>query len=306
MSTDAQIAFYILQAFDIAILRRTGPGQYVFFGHEPEFYARIFPGTGEGPCVCPWVHSPMLDFFEQEAESFFEQGLEGSISSGVWQEDGKTDEQTALIAVATISHGVQIIIIRMLHDDYKERTGILRKAREQLLENQHLTHHLELFREKSRIDGLTRIFNRETFFEILQDEIGKVQTTKAPLSLIILDIDNFKKINDTYGHLAGDSVLRSLGNLLNETLRYDDIVARYGGEEFVVLVPRTSEEQVLRIGEKLRKTIEEIAFGELPTITVSIGCTMYVPGESIQGFIDRADKALYDAKNQGKNLVRMR
>ena len=123
------------------------------------------------------------------------------------------------------------------------------------------------------------------------------------MSLLLLDIDDFKKVNDTYGHLAGDAVLQSLGDLLLKTLRRNDIVARYGGEEFVVIIPYENQKRAAGVAEKLRQNIEAMQFSDIPSITVSIGCATYYLGESVESFLLRADNAMYEAKKCGKNMV---
>lgn len=303
MGTNENIACSILQSMGIAVLKRTGPGQYELFGQPPDFYADIFADASGKPSSSPWETSPMMEFFLDDAESFFEQNKEGALTSGVWQEDGKTGAEAALVAVATTYDDTQVLIVRMLQEEYNDRVSILRKARAQLLENRELSHNLEYFREKSRFDGLTKIFNKATFTELLHDEIKRSHSLDYPLSLLILDIDDFKKVNDTYGHLAGDMVLQAMGGLLANTLRRHDIVARFGGEEFVVLIPQGSRKQTLIIAEKARQNIAELQFADVPSITVSIGCTTYHAGETADSFIKRTDMALYDAKTSGKNKV---
>lgn len=306
MDAQLNLALDILRELDIAVLLRHGPKDYKFFGEVPEFYSEIFPASQEGPCNTPWEHSSMLEFFIEDAELFFSKNSLGALSSGVWQEDGKTAEDSALIAVATRLGRTDLIIIRVLHQDYSERVGILRKAREQLLENRELSQNLQIYKEKSRLDGLTGIFNRATFMEILREAVRNSNAGPHELALIMLDIDNFKNINDSYGHLAGDEVLRVLGRLLAERLRRNDIAARYGGEEFVVVMSGSGQQQTLKTAEKLRESVGKIKIAGLPTVTISLGATLYRHGEDPEQFIQRADMALYDAKRSGKNCVRLR
>ncbi len=313
MSDNSALALGILQSLEIAALKRHGPRQYELLGDAPAFYHQCFPGSDGSPNNTPWENSPMLEFFLDDAEEFFDGGGAGQYSSGVWQEDGKTGAGSAFIAVAATINNAQLIIVRMLHEDYQQRSGILRKARQQLLDNRNLVNSLETFKTKSRIDGLTQIFNRTTFMEVLQDKLETVRkrmaaskTPGAPLSVLMLDIDNFKQINDNYGHLCGDMVLQTLGKLLREMLRSNDVVARYGGEEFIVLISGGSHEQARKIGEKIRKTIEASDFFCVPAVTVSIGCATFNPGESMESLIKKADEALYEAKSSGKNAVRVR
>lgn len=313
MVNQEQLVLNILRFLDVAVLRRVAPRQYEFLGKAPDFYNDFFPPTAQGPCNTPWEYSVMLEFFLEDAENFFNRGEEGEYSSGVWQEDGQTDAEAGMLAVASMHDGVEVVIIRLLNDDYRQRVGILRKAREQLLENRKLATTLKEFKAKSQRDGLTKILNRETFMEILRNKISAMQHkimadefVSEPPSLLMMDIDNFKNINDTYGHLCGDMVLQGLGQLLTDQLRRSDIVARYGGEEFVVLILRGTPEQVYKIADKVRAAIEANNFGWAPRITVSVGCATYIPGESVENFIHRADDAMYDAKHRGKNIVCVR
>ena len=306
MTDNERLGFTLLNSFNFAVLRRTAPGEYAFFGLPPAFYTTLFPVVDGAPCTTPWDVSPMLEFFLGEAEEFFSGGETGSITSGVWEEDGLTREDTALKAIAANLGESQVIIITLLEDEYTERLGVLRKAREQLQENRQLASNLSIFKEKSRIDGLTSIFNRTTFMELLFDEIKRSQILEYPLVILILDVDNFKKVNDTYGHLTGDKVLRSLGATLKNTLRRNDIVARYGGEEFVVLIPHIPVDEAAQVAEKVRGAVEMMVVPDAPVVTVSIGCTAYVPDESAEDFFKRADSALYAAKHGGKNMVCVR
>jgi diguanylate cyclase (GGDEF)-like protein len=301
-----ELALTILQALEIAVLSRIGPGQYVFYGHVPEFYEELYPSDADGPCTRPWEHSSMLEYFLDDAELFFIRNLPGSINSGVWQEDGTCDGEQALYAQAMIVGDEQFLIIRLLKEDFRERLRVLRKAREQLLEHRSLSSDLETYRHKSSVDGLTQVLNKEAFIERLGKEMELAQENSASLSVAMIDIDFFKRVNDEYGHLCGDAVLASLGQLLRQTLRRQDIVARFGGEEFVIVTPFTTLGQCCRTVEKLRKIIEEHDFSPVPKITVSIGCTGYILGETWESFLQRADIALYDAKHSGRNAVKIR
>jgi diguanylate cyclase (GGDEF)-like protein len=289
-------------------LRRIGEREYEIFGEVPEFYQRLFPGEDGKPEVAPWKISGMLEFFLEDAEAFFDRNSGGvsTLSSGVWQEEGLQTGKLALLTTAMCVDDEKLLIIRLLSDDFVDRRRILQKAREHLLERRILHNDLETYRHKANFDSLTSLCNRAAFMEALEDETGRVTSDGGDLSLLMMDIDDFKGINDVYGHLAGDTVLASLGQLLGQLLRRGDIAARYGGEEFAILAPFTTQQQALRVAEKLRKGIAEHNFGSLPPVTVSIGCTAYLPGELMDSFVQRADLALYDAKNSGKNLVRLR
>lgn len=302
----ANLAESIIEALDIAILRRTGEREYELFGRVPEFYPRLFPGEGGRPDNEPWRHSAMLEFFLDEAELFFSRNIEGTLSSGIWQEEEVQTGRQALMAVAMCVEHEQVMVIRLLSEEFVDRTRILQKAREHLLERRVLHNDIEVYKHKAHFDVLTSLHNRASFMDALHREIAQATEAGSDLSLLMMDIDDFKGINDVYGHLAGDTVLTTLGRLLREFVRREDIACRYGGEEFAVLAPLTLQHQAIRMAEKLRKAIAECNFGSLPPITVSIGCATYRRGEDAASLIGRADVALYDAKRSGKNMVRMR
>jgi diguanylate cyclase (GGDEF)-like protein len=157
-------------------------------------------------------------------------------------------------------------------------------------------------------DGLTRIHNRQHFDQTMLVELKRHQRQGQSLSLLMLDLDHFKSINDTYGHQAGDLVLREMGKLLTTTLRESDYPARYGGEEFVVILPHTSEEQAWNLAERIRRKLAAKRFeyrGQVFRVTTSIGIAGVMPN-SLQPsgeLIRLADHALYMAKAGGRNMV---
>jgi diguanylate cyclase (GGDEF)-like protein len=164
--------------------------------------------------------------------------------------------------------------------------------------------HAEI--EKMAItDGLTGLFNHRNFQEKLTAEFRRLERFSAPLSLLLIDIDFFKKINDTYGHPAGDEVLREVAGVIRETIRNVDIPARYGGEEFAALLPGTNHEGALKMAERLRETIAERRFrieGKELRVSVSIGAaTSPHDAGAKEELVEKADKALYNAKRNGRN-----
>ena len=152
-------------------------------------------------------------------------------------------------------------------------------------------------------DALTKVYNRHYFYQVLEKEMYRGDRYEKPLSFIAFDIDNFKKVNDTFGHDVGDSVLIELCRLCEDTIRKSDIFARIGGEEFVILATETKLEQAMYIAEKIRNTIDEYSFKTVGHITVSLGITEYIKGDTKDALYKRADIALYKAKNSGKNRV---
>jgi diguanylate cyclase (GGDEF)-like protein len=153
-------------------------------------------------------------------------------------------------------------------------------------------------------DSLTGIANRRIFLESLGGAISFAQRHQTPLSIIMADLDDFKSVNDTFGHNAGDQVLQAFAALLRENSRQEDLAARFGGEEFIMMLPGTGAEEAAVLGERLRRHCKEITSTVFSIrVTASFGVAAYQPGDTVDGFIERADQALYDAKMMGKNQV---
>ena len=163
------------------------------------------------------------------------------------------------------------------------------------------------FQQLSITDSLTGLYNKSYFYTTLSREIQTISGRATPLSLMVLDVDHFKNINDTYGHAAGDIVLESLGKLMLSGVRQSDIVCRYGGEEFSIILPGTPVHHADYLAERIRKQFEtslfDISAGHRVSATISIGVAHYLDGEDDTSLFQRADKALYTAKSQGRNQV---
>ena len=176
-----------------------------------------------------------------------------------------------------------------------------RRAEEALRESE------ERYRNLSQTDSLTGLYNSRYLHERLPAEIERAERYGRPLSLLVLDCDNFKSINDCYGHLEGDKVLISLAEIIGQCLRRTDSAFRYGGEEFVVLLPEAGEQASVALANRLREMFANqkvlSAAGEEIRCTVSIGVSRHVPGDSENSLIRRADEACYGAKGRGKNCV---
>jgi two-component system, cell cycle response regulator len=160
------------------------------------------------------------------------------------------------------------------------------------------------------VDELTGVYNRRVLFEHLEDEVTRSKRYGNALSMLMLDLDWFKQVNDRYGHAAGDAVLKEFSQRLCRSVRGVDLVCRYGGEEFCVILPQTSLGKAMRAAEHIRTAIQRKPFeydGTAIPMTVSIGLTSFVPDEvdSPTDLLERADKALYEAKNGGRNQVRI-
>jgi diguanylate cyclase (GGDEF)-like protein len=171
------------------------------------------------------------------------------------------------------------------------------------IENQY---HEEIYR-LTTVDGLTQVFNRRYFLEQLDREVSRAKRYRRELSLILFDIDHFKVINDTYGHLAGDYVLKQLATVIKGKIRREDLLARYGGEEFVIVLPEIDGPNAIAFAEKIRKLVEKAPFKFEDTkiaVTVSIGVCTCTDQDDAAALIKRADEKLYDAKGAGRNCVR--
>ena len=164
-------------------------------------------------------------------------------------------------------------------------------------------------RENSVRDALTGCFTRGHALEMIDAELRRARRSQTPVSLIMFDLDHFKDVNDRYGHLCGDAVLGVIGKRMKEVLRGSDLKCRYGGEEFLVLLPETPLHGARRVADTLRREIAERPVpwsGEALTITASFGLAQTLPGEvNVQAVIARADQALYRAKDDGRNCVRI-
>src|SRR5690606_33528442 len=166
-------------------------------------------------------------------------------------------------------------------------------------------YHEEIYK-MTIVDGLTQIHNKRYLYEALEREITRARRHDRCLALLLFDIDYFKRINDHYGHLAGDHVLRELADAVKLRIRRDEVFARYGGEEFVIVLPETTLEGAQALAESIRAKVEEHDFtfqNERIAVTISIGCAVLIGDEAANDLIRRADEMLYEAKRSGRNRV---
>jgi diguanylate cyclase (GGDEF)-like protein len=190
-----------------------------------------------------------------------------------------------------------------------DRRRILEAAAALLAVSVKNTQLIRDLRENSVRDPLTGCFLRTHSLDVIDAEVRRARRSQTPVSLIMFDLDRFKDVNDRYGHLCGDAVLSAVGKRMREVLRGSDLKCRYGGEEFLVLLPETPLHGARRVAETLRREIAERPIpwaGEALTITASFGLAQTTPGEvNVQALIARADQALYRAKEDGRNCVRI-
>jgi len=153
-------------------------------------------------------------------------------------------------------------------------------------------------------DELTKVFNRNTIFDFLENEIVRLKRRESNLSLLMFDIDHFKKANDTYGHLVGDQILYKIIRIIRKIVRESDLIGRFGGDEFIIILPDTDIEEAKEITERLLSKIRKEKFkfkDKSITITISMGVTKYIKNETITKLTERVDEALYEAKNNGRD-----
>jgi len=165
--------------------------------------------------------------------------------------------------------------------------------------------------ELTIIDGLTELYNFRYFRNKLADELRRADRYRQKLSVLMMDLDHFKEINDRFGHQTGNVILREVSNIIRHCVRDIDVVARYGGEEFVVILPQTDEGEALVIAERIRDSIEKFLFAESRGrreihLTISIGIATYPEGiHSLDQLLEKVDKAMYKAKADGRNIVKV-
>ena len=232
-----------------------------------------------------------------------------------------------LTKVIKQKNGADVIVVTGYSDDYSYEEAInigasdfvikpvrleelLLRMRRVLKERQlstERTRMMEKLQKLATTDGLTKLYNSRSFYSQLELEVDRFNRYKHPLSLLLLDIDNFKRFNDTYGHLEGDKVLVRFSQIIKDCLRINDSAYRYGGEEFTVILPETDGDKAKTVAQRIRSTLEAETFTPTPDqsakITISIGVTQYYPKEELSSFIRRADQAMYFSKQNGRNRV---
>jgi len=239
--------------------------------------------------------------------------------SYIWIEDsGKIVEYTKDKTVARMigSHS-NIHIKESLNEKLRSQNELLlsdNSSLESLVEkrtieleklNKQLQEKIELSEYHAAYDIVTGIYTRRKFEEIFIKELNRVKRYSYPLSIILLDIDNFKQFNDNYGHKMGDKILWELSTMLKENIRDIDTVARWGGEEFIIILPNTSKEDAVNKAEHLRQKIEFDVSVDSKKITCSFGITSYIEGDDSNSIFIRSDEALYLAKNNNRNNVKV-
>jgi diguanylate cyclase (GGDEF)-like protein len=176
------------------------------------------------------------------------------------------------------------------------------------LERERALDSAEAYAHAATVDPVTGVFNRRYIQIRLDEELQRSQRHQIPLALLMIDIDDFKRVNDSHGHLAGDTILRDVGDILRRSVRVFDVCARFGGEEFVIIMPGSTSENAMRIAERIRERIEHYRPADsvlaMTRVTVSVGLAVSSAGSTVGQLLERADQALYEAKRAGKNCIR--
>lgn len=279
---------------------------------EDQFNAELFlPANITKDQQEPWV-SHLLGVARRFNGGKNIQGYQVSFLPGTEQSDLCVPERSQLVTEPLMlgdePFGALIICSEEASTLGQDRAKILHSATTHLALAMRNGLAYRKLKERADHDGLTRISNRQNFDQRLREEMKRHQRHSQDLSIMMLDLDFFKSVNDTYGHLAGDMVLREVGRILQHTVRECDFPARYGGEEFVIILPQTGEDQAWLLAERIRNIIEHTRFQFQHTyfrVTASIGIahlrpSALTPAESL---VHLADQALYRAKTSGRNMV---
>ncbi len=256
----------------------------------PDSLLKIFPYLGLLAGLLMWCIDAAVDAYIINPDEEFVESLLQAEGTELWM-------RTLVLIVMTVSAIFAQVLLR--RQKFVELE--LRQHKDKL---EQLVH--ERTRELEQIastDELTQIYNRRKFLEILDYEIKRNLRYQQAMSVLLCDIDHFKKINDNFGHDLGDSVLANFANCMRTNLRKSDIYARWGGEEFILLLPHTPLDEAKVVAQKLCDMIPGCTGSDKIKLTASFGAAQLQKGESEESLIKRADKALYQAKHNGRNCV---
>src|SRR4051812_7510633 len=236
------------------------------------------------------------------------QNLADEMSSSVGEHRSKLDHASQLLTSGadTSDESLTELVVDVIGDVVRANQNLKSKLHTAEGRLQEQAVEIEAHMSRSLTDALTGLPNRREFNERLEERMGAWNRRRDVFSLLLLDVDHFKKLNDKYGHLAGDQVLATIGRALRGAIRREDAVARYGGEEFAILLPTTTLEQAAQAAQKVREAVARVAVdrnNQQLAVTVSGGLATIEPNERVESLIQRADSALYAAKAAGRNCA---
>jgi len=269
---------------------------------------RLFNDPAKGILLDSIIRQAKRDFdLSEDATLLNLEKVQNAVreTASIFSIDEKSVESYAEIQ-AQASHEIARIAVEMDAESRSHQEEAVREA-ERL---EKLEADNESLRHAAAYDGLTGLLVRREFMKHVDQELNRARRHDLGIGLLLADVDNFKRVNDTFGHLAGDVVLQNLGQYLAKAIRTSDIVARYGGEEFVALLPHSGIESALEVAERLRLGVAENSAGwykELGQVTISVGAIHISPARmeiNAEGLIAEADKCLYAAKDAGRNCTR--
>ncbi len=212
------------------------------------------------------------------------------------------DDMVLTISGAITSYNQEALLERQNQELIRLNQELEEKVRERTKELEAKNRELE---QIALLDRLTGLFNRRKLDEVLEAEIARSQRYGNALGIIILDIDHFKNVNDTFGHQVGDQVLQLFAGQLSKSVRKVDVLGRWGGEEFLIICPETSRNGLLNLAEMLRRKVQEEAVPEVGPQTASFGLALFEENDTVAALVNKADKALYQAKENGRNRVEL-
>ena len=236
------------------------------------------------------------------------QDLADEMSSSVGEHRSKLDQASQLLTSGANAGDEQLaeLVVDVIGNVVRANQNLKTKLDTAEGRLQEQAVEIEAHMSRSLTDALTGLPNRREFNARLEERMGAWNRRRDVFSLLLIDVDHFKKLNDRYGHLAGDQVLATIGRALRGAIRREDAVARFGGEEFAILMPSTSLEQAIEVAQKVREAVARVAIsrgGQQIAVTVSGGLATIESNERVEALIQRADSALYAAKGAGRNCT---
>lgn len=275
-----------------------GLSQYAYKNLKAD--GEVFPLAYFEPLKSYFDRSPFLSPFAE---------LEAGLGPGFFKEDFRAYEPELVLPMVGIGgiFGIAILGKKLVGGEY---SALERMYLDRLVRFLSVGVQNKLHRESALTDPKTGLFNSSYFMKRLGEEAARTDRHGSPSGILMLDIDHFKRFNDSWGHLAGDAALRALARVLRSAVREEDVAARFGGEEFCILLVQCDEAMLLSVAERLRQAIEELRVpfkSEELSLTVSVGACPLEPSwrGSPESFIERADKALYRAKAAGRNRTEL-
>lgn len=290
-------------AFSVPIAHHHHPHRLPAAGHEHATATRILSLAGGIARMLGAAVDPRVEW----------EALEEALEDWGWRE--RVD--LGAVAAAAAGQAREVLPLFDLELDVEGHLALAEAARQELarraLEALEQVHgqRREIDRLSQRInrDGMTQLLNHAFFQDLLAQEMDRCRCTRRPMALILADIDHFKAVNDTYGHLAGDRVIQAVADCLRGSLRQDDHIARYGGEEFAIVLLDTPPSRAREVGERLRRSVSDMSHkggGGNFAVTMSFGLALFrgEPDLAPENLLERADNALYRAKAEGRNCLR--